>query len=179
MQRDANILPLDVRMEKICSRFAMQAIRNVSPRNSIRRQANSDRPEETDLEQLFTKIKQMEGIDDNIYWSKRPPWKRPRYNRTRKAYATTRKLKSAVWTESKQKRQKDYEKPGNFVQYYFSTQRKRYGKGYFNPLKDFMATASRHTLRNLFYLRRGHVALGNFFKKMFIAERITNVNRVN
>jgi hypothetical protein len=66
-----------------------------------------------DLEQLFTKTKQMEGIDDNIYWSKRPPWKRPRYNRTKKAYIITRKLKSAVWTVSKW--QKDYKKPGELV----------------------------------------------------------------
>jgi hypothetical protein len=35
MQYDANILPLDVRMEEIRSRFAIRAIRDVSPRNSI------------------------------------------------------------------------------------------------------------------------------------------------
>jgi hypothetical protein len=60
-------------MEEIRSRFAIRAIRDVDPRNHIQRQANYDRPAETDLEQLFTKTKQMEGIDDNIYWSKRPP----------------------------------------------------------------------------------------------------------
>jgi hypothetical protein len=37
VQRDANILPLDVRMEEIRSTFAIQAIRNVSPRNPIRK----------------------------------------------------------------------------------------------------------------------------------------------
>jgi hypothetical protein len=55
MQRDANILLLDVRIEEIRCRFAIRAIRNVSPRNPIRRQTNSDRPSETNLGQLFTK----------------------------------------------------------------------------------------------------------------------------
>jgi hypothetical protein len=73
MQHDANILPLDVKIKRILSRLAIRAIRNVSPKNLIRRQANSDRPAETGLEQLFTKTKQMEGMDDNIYWRKRPP----------------------------------------------------------------------------------------------------------
>jgi hypothetical protein len=60
----------------------------------------------------LAKTKQIESIDDNIYWSKRPSWKWPWYNRTKKAYATTRKLKSAMWTVSKQKWQKDYKKLG-------------------------------------------------------------------
>jgi hypothetical protein len=47
-----------------------------------------------------------------------------------------------VWIVPKQKWQKDYEKPGELVQYYTSTQRKLYGKGYPNPLKTFMGTAS-------------------------------------
>jgi hypothetical protein len=67
MQRDANILPLDIKMEEIRSRFAIRVIRGFSPKNPIRRHANSDRPVETDLEQLFTKTKQMESIYDNIY----------------------------------------------------------------------------------------------------------------
>jgi hypothetical protein len=86
------ISPLDVRMKEIGSRFAIKAIRDVSPRNPIQRQANSDRPAKTGLEQLFTKTKQIEGIDENIYWSKRLSWKRPRYNRIKKAYSTTRKI---------------------------------------------------------------------------------------
>jgi hypothetical protein len=76
-----------------------------------------------------------------------------------------------MWTVPKQKWQKDYEKPGEFVQYYSSTQRKLYGKRYPNPLKTFMATAPRHTLSKLFQLRTGHDTLGSYFKKGFIAER--------
>jgi hypothetical protein len=89
------------------------------------------------------------------------------YNRTKKAYATTRKLKSAVWTVSKHK---DYEKPGKLVQYYASTQRKLYDKGYPNPLIA-LAAAPRHTLSKLFQLCTEHCALGLYFKKSFISER--------
>jgi hypothetical protein len=71
---------------------------------------------------------------------------------------------------SKQKWQKDYEKPGELVQYYSSTQRKLYGKGYPNPLEPFMATSSCHTLSKLFQLRTGYGALGSYFKKRIIAE---------
>jgi hypothetical protein len=95
-------------MEEIRSRFAIRAIRDVSSRNPIRRQAHSDLPAETDLEQLFNKAKQMKDIDENIYWSNRPPWIRPLHNRIMKAYATIRKLKNAVWTGSKQKWKKGY-----------------------------------------------------------------------
>jgi hypothetical protein len=35
--------------------------------------ANRSKPAEGDLETLFDRFKQMEGIDDNKYWSKRPP----------------------------------------------------------------------------------------------------------
>jgi hypothetical protein len=66
---------------------------------------------------------------------------------------------------SKQKWQKDYEKPGELVQYYFSTQKKLYGKRYPNPLKNFMATEPRHTLSKLFQLRIRHGALGSYLKK--------------
>jgi hypothetical protein len=72
---------------------------------------------------------------------------------------------------SKQKWKKDYEKPGELVQYYSSTQRKLYGKGHPNPLKAFMATEPRHNLNNLFQLRIGPGTLGSYFKKRFIAER--------
>jgi hypothetical protein len=59
MQRDVNILPLDVGMKEIRSGFAIQTIRDVSPRNPIRRQINSDHPQKLIFEQLFTKAKQM------------------------------------------------------------------------------------------------------------------------
>jgi hypothetical protein len=60
----------------------------------------------------------MEGIDDNIYWSKRPPWKRSQYNRTKKAHNPKAEKCSVDCVKSWQK---DYEKPRELVQYYFST----------------------------------------------------------
>jgi hypothetical protein len=67
---------------------------------------------------------------------------------------------------SKQKWQKDYENPGELVQYYASTQRKLYGKGYPNPLKTFMATTPHHTLSKLFQFRTGHGSLEIYFKRL-------------
>jgi hypothetical protein len=72
---------------------------------------------------------------------------------------------------SKQKWQKDYEKPGGLVQYYASTQWTLYGKRYSYPLKAFMATAPRHTLSKLFQLCTGHGVLKSYSKNRFMAER--------
>jgi hypothetical protein len=47
--------------------------------------ANSIKPVEGGLKMLFARVKQMEGIDDDKYWSKRLPWKQPKYDRTKKA----------------------------------------------------------------------------------------------
>jgi hypothetical protein len=59
----------------------------VSPRNSIRRQANRNHRAETGLEQLFTKAKHMDHFGDTIYWSKQQiHWKQLRYDRTKKAF---------------------------------------------------------------------------------------------
>ena len=75
MQRDAEIMPVSIRMKEIRDRFAIRAIRDVSPRNPVWKLANSSKLAKGDLEKLFDRVKQMNGIDDDKYWSKRPPWK--------------------------------------------------------------------------------------------------------
>ena len=68
-------------MKEICDRFAIRAIRDVSPRNPVWKLANSSKLAKGDLEKLFARVKQMDGIDDDKYWSKRPPWKQSNYLR--------------------------------------------------------------------------------------------------
>jgi hypothetical protein len=51
-----------------------------------------------------------------------------------------------------------------------------HGKGYFNPLKGFLATASRHTLSKLFQLRTGNIALGSYFSRGSLQREVTTVN---
>jgi hypothetical protein len=46
--------------------------------------ANHNKPAKSDLKTLFARVKQMEGIDDGKYWSKRPSWKQPKYDREKK-----------------------------------------------------------------------------------------------
>jgi hypothetical protein len=66
-QRDADMLLLNIKGKKICSKFVVRAIRDVSSRNFARRQANHDRSAKPDLDQVLTKAKKMKDIDDNIY----------------------------------------------------------------------------------------------------------------
>jgi hypothetical protein len=63
MQRDAEILPANIRMKEIRDRFAVRAIRAVSPRNPVWKLANRNKPTEGDLERLFARVKQMERIE--------------------------------------------------------------------------------------------------------------------
>jgi len=63
MQRDAEILPVSIRMKEIRDRFAIRAIRDVSPRNPVWKLANSSKLAKGDLEKLFARVKQMNGID--------------------------------------------------------------------------------------------------------------------
>ena len=67
MQRDAEILPVSIRMKEIRDRFAIRAIRDVSPRNPVWKLANSSKLAKGDLEKLFARVKQMNGIDDDKY----------------------------------------------------------------------------------------------------------------
>jgi hypothetical protein len=46
MQRDAEILPVNIQMKEIRSRFAVRAIRAVSPRNPVWKLANCNKPAE-------------------------------------------------------------------------------------------------------------------------------------
>jgi len=49
-----------------------------------------------DLERLFDRVKQINGIDNDKYWSKRPPWKPLKYDRNKKSYEALRKAEMAL-----------------------------------------------------------------------------------
>jgi hypothetical protein len=131
---------------------------------------NHNKPAEDD-ETLFARVKQIEGIDDDKYWSKRPPLKQPKYNRNKKSNKALQKLKNILHLASRDKWQLDYETQGELCQYYSTTQRELYGGKYPNPLKPFMSTVPRHTLRKLFQLCTGHGAFGKYFQMMCIKEQ--------
>jgi hypothetical protein len=69
----------------------------------------------------------MEGIDDDKYWSKRPPWKQPKYDRDKKSHEAMQKLKKNLHVASRGEWQLDCETQGKLRQYYFTTQRELYG----------------------------------------------------
>jgi hypothetical protein len=133
--------------------------------------AYRNKPAEDDLERLFARVKQMEGIDDDKCWSKRPPWKQSKYDRDKKFHEAMQKLKSTLHVASRGEWQLDYETPGDLRQYYSTTKRELYGGMYPNPLKSFMSTVPRHTLSKLFQLRTDHGALGEYFQVRCISER--------
>ena len=81
-------------MKEIRDRLAIRAIRDVSPRNPVWKLANSSKLAKGDLEKLFARVKQMDGIDDDKYWSKRPPWKQSNYLRGVRSDKALQKLKS-------------------------------------------------------------------------------------
>ena len=174
MQRDAEILPVNIRMKEISDRFAIRAIRAVSPRNPVWKLANSNKPAEGDLEKLFARVKQMDGIDDDRYWSKRPPWKQPKYDRNKKSYEAMQKLKSSLYNALQKEWQTDYDIPSETSHYYSIVKRELYGGQYPNPLKSFMNSVPRHTFSKLFQLRTGHGVLGKYFQKRGIKERSHN-----
>jgi hypothetical protein len=95
-------------MKEICDRFAVRAIRAVSPRNPVWKLANRNKPAEGDLETLFARVKQMEGNDDDKYWNKRLPWKQPKYD-CKKSHKAMQKLKSTLYVASRGEWQFDYE----------------------------------------------------------------------
>jgi hypothetical protein len=50
----------------------------------------------------------MESIDDDKYWSKRPPWKQPKYDRNKKSHEAMQKLKSTLHLALRSEWQLDY-----------------------------------------------------------------------
>jgi hypothetical protein len=96
-------------MKEIRDRFAIKAIRAVSPRNPVRKLPNRNKPAEGDLKRLFARVKQMEDIDDDKYWSKRPPWKQPKYDHDKKSHEAMQKLKSTLHLALRDEWQLDYE----------------------------------------------------------------------
>ena len=161
-------------MKEIRDRFAIRAIRDVSPRNPVWKLANSSKLAKGDLEKLFARVKQMNGIDDDKYWSKRPPWKQSNYLRGVRSDKALQKLKSSLHVASRNEWQSDYDTPGETSHYYSIVKRELYGGKYPNPLKSFMSSVSRHTFSKLFQLRTGHGVLGKYFRTRGIDERNHN-----
>ncbi len=67
------------------------------------------KPVEGDFERLFPRVKQMNGIDDDKYWAKRPLWKRPNYDRETKSYTALQNLKNTLHVASHGEWQSDCE----------------------------------------------------------------------
>jgi len=73
----------------------------VSLRNPVWKLANSSKLAKGDLEKLFARVKQMNGVDENKYWRKRPPWKQSNYLRGVRSDKTLQKLKSSLHVASR------------------------------------------------------------------------------
>ena len=147
---------------------------NSAPSNVVWKLANSSKLAKGDLEKLFARVKQMNGIDDDKYWSKRPPWKQSNYLRGVRSDKALQKLKSSLHVASRNEWQSDYDTPGETSHYYSIVKRELYGGKYPNPLKSFMSSVSRHTFSKLFQLRTGHGVLGKYFRTRGIDERDHN-----
>ena len=174
MQRDAEILPVSIRMKEIRDRFAIRAIRDVSPRNPVWKLANSSKIAKGDLEKLFARAKQMNGIDDDKYWSKRPLWKQSNYLRGMRSDKALQKLKSSLHVALRNEWQSDYDTPDETSHYYYIVKRELYKEKYPNPLKSFMNSVSRHIFIKLFQLCTGHDVLGKYLRTRGIDERDHN-----
>ncbi len=81
MQRDA----------EIPDRYVIQAIQAVSRGDTVWKLSNRSRPEEGDLERLCAGVKQINGIDDDKYWSKHSPWMQPKYYRDKRLHKNLQK----------------------------------------------------------------------------------------
>jgi len=116
----------------------------------------------------------MKGIDNDKYWSKRPPWKQSNYLRGMKSDKALQKLKSSLHAALRNEWQSDYDTPGETSYYYSIVKRELYGGKYPNPLKSFMSSVSRHTFSKFFQFRTGHGVLGKYFRTRGIDEQDHN-----
>ena len=101
MQRDAEMLPVNIRIEEIRDQFSIRDIRDVSSKSPIWKLANLSKPAESDLEKFLDGFRQMNVIDDDRYWSKYPPWKLSKHDRDMKPHKTLRKLKKILHVASR------------------------------------------------------------------------------
>ena len=85
MQCDTKILPVNIRMKETRDWFAIRAIHVVGPRNPGWKLPNSSKLAKGDLENLFARVKQINGVDDDKYWRKHPSWKQSNYLRNMKS----------------------------------------------------------------------------------------------
>ena len=99
-----------------------------------------------DIEWGFARVKQINGINDGKSWSKRPPWKQPKYDRNKKSHKALQKLKGILQVTSRDERQSDYRTLDELRQYYFTAQMELYVGKYPNQLKSFISSVYRHTL---------------------------------
>lgn len=172
MQRDAEILPVSIRREKkTCDRFAIRAIRDGSPRNPVWNLANRSKTAECDIERLFLRVKQMNGVEDDKYWVKCSSWKQLKCGYDKKSHKALQKLKATLHVASWGECQLDYKTSGEHHQCYTTTERERYGRNYLNPLGSFMGTVPCHSFSNMFQPCRGNGVLEKYFQMRFISER--------
>lgn len=125
--------------------------------------ANWSKPAGGKFEKLCFIAKQMNGIDDDQFWSKRSSWEQPKYDRVMKINEVLRKMKSNFHIALCGEWQLIYKIPEELRQSYSIIQRELYGGKYPNPLKSFINSVSHHTLSKLVQLRTYHDYSGNIF----------------
>lgn len=70
------------------------------PSNPVWELTNHSKPVEGDLERLFARVKKMDGIDGDKFWSKHPRSKQPKYDGDMKFREALRKLKGIFHVRS-------------------------------------------------------------------------------
>lgn len=115
------------------------------------------------LKFFFTKVKQINGVNDDKYWTKRPPWKHPKYDDDKKSQEPLCEPKGTLHVASHGEWQLGYETSSEFRQCYSTAQGELYGGAYPNPLKSSTSTAPCHSVSSLFQLCTCHGVLGKYF----------------
>lgn len=154
---------LIIHLKEIHDWFVVLNIQAVSPRNCGWKLSYRGNPADTNLEILFTKVKQINGVNDDKYWTKRPPWKHPKYDDDKKSQELLCEPKGTLHVASHGEWQLGYETSSEFRQCYSTAQGELYGGAYPNPLKSSTSTAPCHTVSSLFQLCTCHGVLGKYF----------------
>ena len=174
MQCDTKILPVNIRMKETRDWFAIRAIHVVGPRNPEWKLPNNSKLAKGVLEMLFARVKQMNGVDDDKYWRKHPPWKQSNYLRNMKSDKAFQKLKRNLYAALRNEWQSDYDTPSEISHYYSNVKRELYDRKYSNSLKSSMSSVPRHTFRKPFQLCIGHGFLWKYFRTKGIDEQDHN-----
>ena len=123
---------------------------------------------------LFARVKQMNGVDDDKYWRKHPPWKQSNYLRNMKSDKAFQTLKRNLHAASRNEWQSEYDTPSEISHYYSIAKRELYGRKYSNSLKSSMSSVPRHIFRKPFQLCIGRGVLGKYFRTKGIDEQDHN-----